>query len=363
MNKWIILLCGVLVACSNSQTKTVKEESFYQIELSSLLDKGAAQKISLDKWSKKIHYIPLETNDSIQIKSINKIILDNDKLLIVHSDTISLSNLDGKYLYDIGRKGEGIKEYFRLYNLILRNDTIFVNEGYDLKQYNWTGTYLGKMQIPHIRHMLDLYPLSNSNVFLGYIDNFTGQKDKRFAFFHDTTAFKIIPNLEKYERVTDCMVWSFSPEMKPFSGVVSAFKELFNDTIYQVDIDYNLSPYAVINLGKYKAKKDFIFSLTPEMILKKDFDIFNDKIAISATGEKDNIIYMVHYNVDDPYTFSFDKNSKKTYYQQIIYPNDQYQFKDESFFVPRFISTDGKYLIDFEFTNNNDKPVIVLVER
>ena len=178
MNKWIILLCGVLVACSNSQTKTVKEESFYQIELSSLLDKGAAQKISLDKWSKKIHYIPLETNDSIQIKSINKIILDNDKLLIVHSDRISLFNLDGKYLYDIGRKGEGIKEYFRLYNLILRNDTIFVNEGYDLKQYNWTGTYLGKMQIPHIRHMLDLYPLSNSNVFLGYIDNFTGQKDK-----------------------------------------------------------------------------------------------------------------------------------------------------------------------------------------
>ena len=45
----------------------------------------------------------------------------------------------------------------------------------------------------------------------------------------------------------------------------------------------------------------------------------------------------------NPYTFSFDKNSKKTYYQQIIYPNDQYQFKDESFFVPRFISTDGKY--------------------
>ena len=59
MNKWIILFCGVLVACSNSQTKTVKEESFYQIELSSLLDKGAAQKISLDKWSKKIHYIHL----------------------------------------------------------------------------------------------------------------------------------------------------------------------------------------------------------------------------------------------------------------------------------------------------------------
>ena len=72
---------------------------------------------------------------------------------------------------------------------------------------------------------------------------------------------------------------------------------------------------------------------------------------------------MVHYNVDDPYTFSFDKNSKKTYYQQIIYPNDQYQFKDESFFFFFFISTDGKYLIDFEFTNNNDKPVIVLVER
>lgn len=369
MNKWVLLLCGMLTACSAPQTKTTEGKDYYQIELGPLIAKGEPEDISIHEWGKNVRFIPLETNASIQIKFINKIILKEDKLLIIHLNRASMFDLNGKYLYDIGQNEEGETEYSRLYSLILRNDTIFIRDNYNFKLFNWQGKLLGEMPAPKQRRMLDFYALPNSDVLLGHIDNLSGQNTKRLAFFRDTTILKLIPNLTKYEKITDNMAWVYEPEMKAFDGTVSAFKELFNDTIFQVDPDYTLRPYAVINLGKYKAEEGFRFSLTPEMIFEKGFDIFDGKIALTAIGEKDNIIYLAHhykgehYIVDNPYTFSYDKKSGQGYYQKIIYPEYQYEFKEKSSFVPHFISTDGKYLIDFEQTKNESNPIIVLVER
>ncbi len=67
--------------------------------------------------------------------------------------------------------------------------------------------------------------------------------------------------------------------------------------------------------------------------------------------------------VTDPYTYSYDKNTQQTFYQKVIYPDNSYGFKEGSTFVPHFISTDGKYLIDYEIPENGNNPVIVLVER
>ena len=53
------------------------------------------------------------TNEFIQIKFIQRVILDGDKFLVVHSDRLSLFDKDGKYQYDIGEKGEEEGEYFR----------------------------------------------------------------------------------------------------------------------------------------------------------------------------------------------------------------------------------------------------------
>lgn len=57
------------------------------------------------------------------------------------------------------------------------------------------------------------------------------------------------------------------------------------------------------------------------------------------------------------------KKIGKAYYQKITYPESQFDLTDNSIFTPSFISTDGKFLIDLEFTKNDNKPVIVLVER
>ena len=247
--------------------------------------------------------------------------------------------------------------------VILRNDTLFVVDGnYDFTRYNWQGEYLGKLFCPRIRHTLNFSLIPNTDLFLGYVDNHTGKKEVRFVFFRDTAAIKIVPNLDKYEPASSEVVYSAPPEMKAFDGLVPAFKEVFNDTIYQVDEHLNLVPYAVVELGKYKATKKAMFACTAEQLMKK-WDFFNGKIALAATGEKYGIIYLAHHDVTDPYTYSYDKNAKQAFYQKVIYPDNSYRFKEGSTFVPHFISTDGKYLIDYEIPENGNSPVIVLVER
>ena len=60
---------------------------------------------------------------------------------------------------------------------------------------------------------------------------------------------------------------------------------------------------------------------------------------------------------------SYDKNARQAFYQKVFYPDNSYEFKEGSTFVPHFISTDGKYLIDYEIPENGNNPVVVLVER
>ena len=108
--------------------------------------------------------------------------------------------------------------------VILRNDTLFVVDGnYDFTRYNWQGEYLGKLFCPRIRHTLNFFLIPNTGMFLGHVDNHTGKKEVRFVFFRDTTAIKIVPNLDKYEPASSEVVYSAPPEMKAFDGLVPAF--------------------------------------------------------------------------------------------------------------------------------------------
>ena len=75
---------------------------------------------------------------------------------------------------------ENIKECF---GVVLRNDTLFVVEGnYDFTLYDWQGKYLGKRFQPKIRHTVNFFLVPNTDLFLGHVDNFTGQRKFGLSF-------------------------------------------------------------------------------------------------------------------------------------------------------------------------------------
>ena len=99
MKTWILLFCLFLGSCSNRQTQSSDHENFYRIDFRPLV-KNKAQEIVLNEWATNLRYIQLETNDSIRIKSIQRVILDDEKLLVIHSD---------RYLYLIKKENTCMK--------------------------------------------------------------------------------------------------------------------------------------------------------------------------------------------------------------------------------------------------------------
>ena len=111
MKTWILLFCLFLASCSNRQTQSSDHENFYRIDFRPLV-KNEAQEIGLNEWATNPRYVQLETNDFIRVKSIQRIILDDEKLLVVHSDRLSLFDKDGKYMYDVNVKSHFDDSYF-----------------------------------------------------------------------------------------------------------------------------------------------------------------------------------------------------------------------------------------------------------
>lgn len=118
MNKCALLVvCGLFLACNQPQAKTVNENPV-KIELASLIERGPAETISLNNWSKSIKFVPLETEKLPAVKGISKIIQKNDKLLIVHAQKASVFDLEGKYLYDIGQQGNKPGKFYEFTKLV-----------------------------------------------------------------------------------------------------------------------------------------------------------------------------------------------------------------------------------------------------
>ena len=132
----------------------------------------------------------------------------------------------------------------------------------------------------------------------------------------------------------------------------------------QADAQLNLLPYAVVYLGERKFTREIMYAHTAEQLMKNGFDFFTGgEVALLPTGEKDSIIYLTNINPKDLSVYSYDKTAKQACIEQIHYPENAFRFSKGATFIPRFISTDGRYLIDCELPEKGGNPVVVLVER
>ena len=94
MKTWILLFCLLLASCGGRQAQFSDHEDFYWIDFRPLV-KNEALEVGLNEWGTNPRYVQLETNEFIQIKFIQRVILDGDKFLVVHSDRLSLFDKDG----------------------------------------------------------------------------------------------------------------------------------------------------------------------------------------------------------------------------------------------------------------------------
>lgn len=350
--KHLILLALLLTACERQE---VEKENLLCIDLTQVIE-AAVEPTSLDQWSHKVRYVPLETTDSTLIKYIQKIYFHDNKFLISHAGRISVFDAEGRYLHDIGKKGNGPEEYADLFDLCLHGEKIYVQETPNrIKVYDWDGKFTQDLRYPE--NVRGLYPLPGKGEVLAFVPNLFGDSPTRFYRMRGETVADSLPNLRQYPKAAFQMM--FWHEFFPTQGnLLQGFMELYNDTLYKITSKETIKPYATIQIGTLQPTETERYGVAPGDVRKNPM---TGKKPMIAIGENKGRIYLYSNFIKDRF-FCFDKKTGLSQALEITYPQNDLSLPEEARFAPKYLADDNSFLIDWEQPENENNPVLVLVE-
>ena len=346
----LLALPMLLFACNDTQ----QPEILTHIDLTETIA-GDAQKIPLNDWAKNIRFVPLETNDDILIKYISMVYQRGDQFLVSHGDRVSLFDYEGKYLYDIGSKGQGPTNFISVNNVTLHNDLIYIHETQNrIKAYDWKGNFVKKMELPAKSN--GLITMEGKEEMLAYVPNLLGDEPTRFYLLQGEEVMDSVTNPFIYPKAAFSQM--FFPEFQPTQGTLKGFLELHSDTLYKVNEKWETSPYMVINIGKYQPTREERYGVVLADVRKNPM---KGKLPMLVTGEVNDKVYMYSKYIQADETFCYDKKTQVASKLLITYPANTLDIPENAAFKPKAI-LNNKYLADWEQPDNDENPILVVVE-
>ena len=80
-----------------------------------------------------------------------------------------------------------------------------------------------------------------------------------------------------------------------------------------------------------------------------------------VTGEMNKRIYMYSRYIKQDVTFCYDKHTQEAGKLLLTYPENTLDITEDAAFKPKAILSD-KYLVDWEQPDNDENPILVIVE-
>ena len=87
-----------------------------------------------------------------------------------------------------------------------------------------------------------------------------------------------------------------------------------------------LTPYAVLDLGKYRTPEELRYNITIDDIKN---DLFRTKTIPVIPGQIGDRLYMHNFSDKDTYTLYYDIAEKQLAYVQFIYPENSFELPEE----------------------------------
>lgn len=335
-NIYLILYIIILFGCN----KNTKE--YDSINLINILNNKSTS-IPLSNIYESELRIPLETSDSILIKYIWDIVVDNNLIYIEHDNRCSVFDKSGKYLRKIGNRGQGPEEYISITKIFTTDNKVLIHDSNKNKIliYDQKGKFINSINIP--LKFLNIKQLENNN-FIGYIPNVTGHESIKFGIFNkDGLLLDSIPHNIQFE--PKFTLW-FTDEGKFFHyNQNTYFKEYLNDTIYQVKND-KLHPYLHFELGDQRARN----LARAELIGYSRNDTFFPNMAkVNIIGETNRFVFLRAKGF-----ICYDKINKTCNKIDSKY--------NDSELNPIAVSNDNKYLITYRNRDNEENPEVILLK-
>lgn len=137
-----ITLHLVLIGCNHNT------ESSNVVQLSDNNTKFAIRDYSTIVDS--LEFVPLETVNGSLLGNIKQLLVENGKYYICDEEgSVKCFSKEGKYLFDVGKKGRGRGEYSNVSNICYDAGYIFINNQSILYQYNADdGSYKDMIRLP-----------------------------------------------------------------------------------------------------------------------------------------------------------------------------------------------------------------------
>ncbi len=371
---YLLFICIFYLLCSCQDTKIENSIKQYGIENSY----GNKIPIQLDCISDSVKIVKLETTEKCFISNINKIYKNNNLIYIIHDNKCSVFNIEGKYLMDIGRLGNGPGEYIYINKLCFVNNDVWI---YDSRKmcfyiYNCNGFY--KNNIKLYEYFESLKQITE-NVVAGLISNDTGDAINRIKFFDsEGSVIDSILNTKLFFNLNFAKSSTLDGSFYKYNEEI-LFKEGYNDTVFKVLANNQLQANCIINAGKYKftiedkfLNKDLkprkgrmnlvIFENNKYMILRSHPMMPNEYIIIN---KKKNVANLTSFYYSDDLADNFIKQEEYANIKVGSQEGVKIRISDGSpTFIIHNVSEDGNVLIGTETTvvgNYDDNPTVVLL--
>lgn len=249
------LLALLFTCCTGANKSETKEQSElpvikpFVINLEEGIDNF--QKIKLSTIADSIQYVQLETSPKCLLNELREIKLTKESIFVSDFEGIYKFSRDGKFLTQIGSKGNGPGEYknIRTFTIDTKNQLIYAVFHWKkmIGIYNFDGNYLQNIKCNFNVEKIALYgndALACSLPCGGYVDN-----DYNLYIIDKNTGVTI-EKFEDYYNIKGMHSFNFSTLQTCENTLF--FNDTFCDTLFSVDNNLMLAPHCVFNFGKLK---------------------------------------------------------------------------------------------------------------
>ncbi len=251
---FIIARISLIILVSNSLQFCHSEKSIPVVDVEAAMKN--MEKIFLSNYVENIRYVPLDMK--VLYNNANPEI-SNNYILTSDGKTCYLHDASGKLISNIGRNGRGPGEYGGVKYRFLIRDKIFLVDiaPDDILKFTLDGTFIAKFRSGFTakgqKYRFNNALIINDSTIIGGIANWNGKEIyKALVINFDGEVIHSYKNYDFFDLQKDVkQVTSPRPIITLLNDYVY-FKEYYNDTLFQLNEDYQLSPKLVFNLGRYK---------------------------------------------------------------------------------------------------------------
>jgi len=276
-----IILLQYLILSSCNENKD-KNKSLPVVDIEANINNMKI--INLSQFTDDIRYIPLENVENPPLKYLSQIEISDNLMLVSDINNCLLFDTEGRFISKIGNYGRDPGEYLSIRNIGLdlgKNQKVYVSSIYDIYEFSINGSFINKYSKSLFFDdyiYLSKWCLINDSLFFGHVINNIGYVDNKAVIINKHGNIK--HEFKNYISYSNGL--SGIGGMEGYANIYRFnesvfYKELFNDTLFYLNDNYELIPKYFFNLGKFKMPPSERAKLFVRWNYISIFDVFQIK--------------------------------------------------------------------------------------